>query len=345
MPSHNITSQSQPQCVYRFKPDHQPASAANSQTSGFARSSHLSSHQALAHTIKFCKPVRSVRFIAQDVGAPGTQSPAIDTDNTDIKASCRMPGNSLIKQHISTYNTPEGRTHNFISYGHLLASPLAPAPTIEFREPVRRRRGGIAAVAVCPGGAIGHQVEGEDLQAVACGTLGEWLELRDPVALRVEDRGTMGAVLCDAVRVQRTVRATEGILKLSGRPALHTPHRSSTLPRAPVPSTRSDTPMYFPEMNVASVSSSFRALRREIGVTPFLFRAFWPGPCRASSVPLVCVLSPVAACSFPCLSSHPCLPCVLLLRQLCLKLWITSPSITHRGREPTLPQKQNGKLL
>ena len=140
MPSHNITSQSQPQCVYRFKPDHQSASAANSQASGFARSPHLSSHQPRAHTIKFCKPVRSVRFVAQEFGVPRTQFPAINKDNTDIEAGYRIPTNSLRKNQIPACKAPESRAHNFISYGHLLASPLAPAPTIEFCEPVRSVR-------------------------------------------------------------------------------------------------------------------------------------------------------------------------------------------------------------
>src|SRR5687768_11915254 len=37
------------------------------------------------------------------------------------------------------------------------------------------------------------------------------------------------------------------------------------------------------------------------------------GPCPASAAPLVSVSAPAVACSFPCLSCHPCLPCLLLL--------------------------------
>src|ERR1700687_4781929 len=50
-------------------------------------------------------------------------------------------------------------------------------------------------------------------------------------------------------------------------------------------------------------------MREELGATESL-----AGPCLASVVPLVSVSSPAVACFFPCLSCHPCLPCLLLLR-------------------------------
>jgi hypothetical protein len=62
--------------------------------------------------------------------------------------------------------------------------------------------------------------------------------------------------------------------------------------------------------------------------------ASWPGLCRASSAPLVSVSSTPVACSFPCLSCHPCLPCLLLFQ---FEVWITARLIIRNRREPTLP--------
>ena len=56
-----------------------------------------------------------------------------------------------------------------------------------------------------------------------------------------------------------------------------------------------------------SSTSQTRSPRPRIGFTRFLVRASWPGLCRASSAPLVSVSSTAVACSFPCLSCHPCL--------------------------------------
>src|ERR1700688_1830549 len=78
-----------------------------------------------------------------------------------------------------------------------------------------------------------------------------------------------------------------------------------------------------------------RSPRQRIGFTRFLLRASWPELCRASSDPLVYVSSTAVACSFPCLSCHPCLPCLLLFQRLCLKS-ITTRLIIRNRREPTL---------
>src|SRR5688500_5722871 len=59
----------------------------------------------------------------------------------------------------------------------------------------------------------------------------------------------------------------------------------------------------------------------------FLLRSSWPGLCRASFVPVVCVSSTDVACSFPCLSCHPCLPCLLLSNTYDLKSGIAARSI------------------
>src|SRR5580704_4977927 len=65
---------------------------------------------------------------------------------------------------------------------------------------------------------------------------------------------------------------------------------------------------------------------------PLPATASWPGLCRASAAPLVCVSSPAVACSFPCLSCHPCLPCLLLFQKLRL------------DRQPTLSQLRSGRV-
>ena len=58
-------------------------------------------------------------------------------------------------------------------------------------------------------------------------------------------------------------------------------------------------------------SGSDPADGRRVGFTRFLLRASLPGLCHASSAPPVSVSSTAVACSFPCLSCRPCLPCVL----------------------------------
>ena len=87
-----------------------------------------------------------------------------------------------------------------------------------------------------------------------------------------------------------------------------------------------------------------RSPRPRIGFTRFLLRASWTGLCRASSAPLVSVSSTAVACSCPCLSCHPCLPCLLLFQRLLLEVWITARLIIRNRREPTLPQLQSGRV-
>src|ERR1700730_5197113 len=82
--------------------------------------------------------------------------------------------------------------------------------------------------------------------------------------------------------------------------------------------------------------------RPRIGFTRFPLRASWPEICRASSAPLVSVSSTAVACSFPCLSCHPCLPCLLLFSA---KSGFTARLIIRNRREPTLPQLQSGEAL
>src|SRR5205809_3788580 len=77
-------------------------------------------------------------------------------------------------------------------------------------------------------------------------------------------------------------------------------NRASLTPRPDNPDVRSS-----PELE----QFNGRAHDRLAG---FLQRSSWPGLCRASFAPLVCVSSIAVACSFPCLSCHPCLPCSLL---------------------------------